>query len=250
MQIGVVAVAGEHLGERLVGGAVDLILALTEAERQDPSLPPGQDGLAVVGLRLEVGRGVVRRCGVEPDQVAGLIDDHLSRRARALIGRQEEIAGRRAGARRRRDRHRRRDDRRRREVVLDRRRAAAVVRELLLADRRLEGDAEARSRGRRGCALGDARGDADALAGDERPGGDEALTSPRRVRLDLAAVAAAARADDVDVGDRRTRAAEEADLGGRRCVGGTRERRHGDRVDRGLRDVGNADRLRDRSGGR
>src|ERR1039458_2033976 len=40
VQVRVVAVAGEHVGDRLIGGVVDLVLALAEAESQDATLPP------------------------------------------------------------------------------------------------------------------------------------------------------------------------------------------------------------------
>ncbi len=56
VQVGVVAVAGPDRGDRLVGGVVDHVLALAEADLEDAPLPPGQDGLALVLLDLEVGR--------------------------------------------------------------------------------------------------------------------------------------------------------------------------------------------------
>ena len=56
VQVGVVAVAGADVGDGLVGGVVDHVLALAEADFEDASLPPGQDRLALVLLDLEVGR--------------------------------------------------------------------------------------------------------------------------------------------------------------------------------------------------
>ena len=97
MQVGLVAVAGTDHRDALVGGVVDDVLALAEPGLEDPSLPPRQDGLAFVLLDLEVGRLVVRGNRVKPDQVAGLVDDHRSRRTIALVGRQQEVA--RRGAR-------------------------------------------------------------------------------------------------------------------------------------------------------
>ena len=130
VQVGVVAVAGPDRRDVLVGAVVDHVFALAEADLEDAALPPGQHGLAFVLLDLEVGRVLARRQRVEPHEVAVLFGDHRPRRALALVGREEQVAGRRAGLGGRGDLDRRGRQRRRRAVVLDRVRVARVDREL------------------------------------------------------------------------------------------------------------------------
>ena len=102
VQVGVVAVAGADVTDLLVARVVQITsFALPEADLEDPPLPPGQDRLARRMLDdLQVRRRHAARQRVEPDQVAFLIGDHRPGRALALVGGEEEIAGRGAGLRR------------------------------------------------------------------------------------------------------------------------------------------------------
>ena len=230
MQVGVIAVAGVHGADALVGGVVDDVFALPEADLEDAPLPPRQHGLAVVLLDFEAGRLLASGQRVKPHEAAVLFGDHRPGRAVALVGRQQQVAGRGAGQGPRGDRDGRRRQRRRRGVVLHGMRIARIDRELRLADRRLVGDREAGARSGGRTARAHLRGDRHPLAGDERVRRQEAFAGPRRVRAQDARVHAAARADHVHVGHVRRTGSEEADLGARGGVGRAGLGRDGDRV--------------------
>ena len=229
VQVRAIAVARTCARDLTVGAVVEERFALAEAELQDASLPPAEHRLALVGLDLEVGRGLPGGQRFEPHQVARLIDDHRPGRALALVGREEEVAGARPRLCRGGDAHGRGRQRRRGRVVLDRARIARVVGELFLGDRRLMGDREG-GLGRARCRTGDLSADRDALARLEGVARNEALARAGRVGAQHTAVAAAARAHDVHRRDGRTGRAEEADLRAPRGIGCARLRRDGDRV--------------------
>jgi hypothetical protein len=93
VQVGVVAVARPDVRDGLIGGVVDDVFALTEADFEDAPLPPGQDRLALVLLDLKIGRRLAGRQRVKPHERAVLFGDHRPRRALALIGGEEQVAG-------------------------------------------------------------------------------------------------------------------------------------------------------------
>ena len=97
VQVGVIAISSEDRRDVLVGGVVDHVLTLTEADLEDPPLPPREHRLAFVLLNLEVRRVIVLRQRVKPHEAAVLFGDHRPRRALALVGGLEQIAGARTG---------------------------------------------------------------------------------------------------------------------------------------------------------
>ena len=93
VQVGVIAVAGADVADLLVVSCVEHVFALAEADLEDPPLPPGQGRLALDWWTLKFVADMPARQRVEPDQVAVLVGDHRPRRALALVGGEEQIAG-------------------------------------------------------------------------------------------------------------------------------------------------------------
>ena len=154
VQVGVVAVARPDARDLPVGAVVDHVFALRRS-RPARIRPCHQvsTGLPLVLLHLEVGR---RRCspaaGWNQTRLPVLVGDHRPRRALALVGREEQVAGRgaRLGVRVDADRSTASAKARSCSAGL-RSRVAGVDRELLLARRVLVRDREARRR-RAACA--------------------------------------------------------------------------------------------------
>ena len=94
VQVERVAVAGAHGRHLAVVLVVDLADAVAVADEQ-PALPPGQHGLALVGLHAEVGGDLAGR-RLEPDEVAAVVDDHRPVLAAAGLGGEEDEPGRAA----------------------------------------------------------------------------------------------------------------------------------------------------------
>ena len=95
VRIQVVAVGGAHGRDGAVG-RVDDATDPGAAVGRHPTLPPGQHRPAAVALGTEVEGLLVAVERVEPDQVAGLVDDHRPLGGRAALGSDEDAAGRRA----------------------------------------------------------------------------------------------------------------------------------------------------------
>ena len=87
VQVGGPAAARGELRDPPVGLVDDHVRPVTETVRRVP-LPPGQDGLAPVQRRPEVHRGRAR--GMEPDRLAGVVDDHHTALAGPLRGSEEQ----------------------------------------------------------------------------------------------------------------------------------------------------------------
>src|SRR6202012_5983692 len=93
MAIGRKAFARLHGRDLLVLVVVDVVGAFREATEAG-ALPPGEDGLAVIGLGAEVGGLLAGRDLVEPNDVAVLVEDlgAVGVGRRAAEGGDEEIA--------------------------------------------------------------------------------------------------------------------------------------------------------------
>ena len=233
MQVGVVAVARPDQGHAPVGAVVEDVLALAEADLEDPALPPREHRFSLVSLDSEVRRLLPGRERVKPDEVAALIDDHRPGRALPLVGGEEQIAGRRAGFGGRGDPQRRGRQPRLRAVVLNSMRIAGFDRELRLAHRGLVGDREGRAHLLHESSRASAGMNGHLLAFEEGVPRQEALPCPGRVFPQHSGVHATARPDDVHVCDLRPTPSEEADLARRGGVAGTGQRRDGHRAGRG-----------------
>ena len=199
MQVGVVAVAGPDRA-RSAGRRCRRPRSRPDRSRPRGSAPATTSARACPRTAEPASSSPSRRRErFEPDQAAVLFGDHRPRRALALVGREEQVAGSGAGLGLRRDPHRRGRQRRRRAVVLHRLGVARVQRELLLADRRLVGDREARADGR---AAGRARAPSPSRRARNGWLGHEALAGARRVGAQRRPMCgAAARARHAHVGD-------------------------------------------------
>src|ERR1700753_2098871 len=93
MAIGRRAVARLHGRDLLVLVVVDVVGAFGEAAEAG-ALPPGEDGLPVIGLGAEVGGLLPGRDRMEPDDVAVLVEDlrAVGVGRRAAEGGDEEVA--------------------------------------------------------------------------------------------------------------------------------------------------------------
>ncbi len=91
VQVGRAVSAGREAGDLAVGGVEDDVLADAEAVLGLP-LPPGEHGLAAVAARAEVHRRVGRG-GVEPDDLAVVVEDRDASLARPRGRRDEDEAG-------------------------------------------------------------------------------------------------------------------------------------------------------------
>ena len=178
VQVGLVAVAGPDLGHGPIGAVEEHVFALAEPGLDDPPLPPGQYGLAFVGLDPKVRRLQPGRKPVKPDEPAALIGDHRPRRTTPLVGSQEEVARRRAGLRRRRDRHGGGSKAGLGTVVLNGARIARFDRELALAHGGRGADREGRAHGLHGRTDAGAGPNGHALPGEERASRKEAVARP------------------------------------------------------------------------
>ena len=100
-QLELVDVAGEPVPgaddlQQPVGAIQDVIAAReTDAAHAHGALPPGQHRLSLVALHLEVG-DTRRRQGLEPDDLALVVDDHRPRLHCLPLGREEHVAPGRA----------------------------------------------------------------------------------------------------------------------------------------------------------
>ncbi len=229
------AVAGMHAAYLLVGGVVDHLFAHAEALRRYVALPPGQHRFAAEFLELQVGGlGLAVAERVEPDEVAGFVEDHRPRLPGGVVGRGEDVAGRALRG------VRADDDRggfelgRRVEVHLLARVpdfvfGARVGQHVFARDRELEVE---RLCVRAAC---DGAPDDDGLARVERARRDEARAVPLGVGAQLARVPTACGPAHRDLAQLRGGHADEADLRrGQRVIGtGHRVDRHvGGREDR------------------
>ena len=201
-----VAVARADAHEGAVGGVVDDSLAPAEAACL-LALPPGEDGLALVALHLEVVGLEIARHRVEPDQPAGRVQDHRPTLALGPLRRDEDVPGSCAGSR---------------DVDLQRAR--------LQVGTRVEAcDAHPLRAGLlRGQRRGDRRGDREAVddrpvgpnrhpfAVGERLGGQDARPPAVGVRPELPGVRSAPRSGDLDVVELAPRDAADRDLRARR----------------------------------
>ena len=224
VQVLCVAVARADGGEAAVGGVVDDPLAAAEAARL-LALPPGEDGLALVALHLEVVGLEIARHRVEPDQPAGRVQDHRPTLALGPLRRDEDVPGSCAGSR-----------------------DVDVQRARLQVGTRVEAcDAHPLRAGLlRGQRRGDRRGDREAVddravgpnrhpfAVGERLGGQDARAPAVGVRPELPGVRSAPRSGDLDVVELAPRDAADRDLRPRR--GGLRavRREHADPARQGM----------------
>ncbi len=93
VEVGFVAVAAADARDLLVGAVVDDLFALAEALWRDVALPPGDDRFAFVLLHLQVGPLGALGERVEPDELAGAVEDHRAVLAGSGVGRREDVAG-------------------------------------------------------------------------------------------------------------------------------------------------------------
>ena len=233
VQVGLVAVAGVDGGDRLVGGAHDLVVPEADAEfRGHEAVPPREDRLSLEALDLEVRRRHALRHRVKPDEPSLRVEDHRPGLAVPVRRRQEDVT--RRGPRVGGDLH----DRRFQTWLGDEALFEPVPAQFhRFAEAHLVGR-EARDRERRADARGvslrpDERARGHALALGEVVIDDEARPRRADISPQVTAVGARARAAHAHGGDLVGRHAEEADLRVRRGVRSAVEWRDRDRGVRG-----------------
>ena len=187
--------------------------------------PEGQDRLALVGLRAEVGRGLDARQRLEPDRLPGVVGDHRAGLLLVLLGLRAEEQVARAPARRVRRSTLTNGGARSRRERKRRTSFASMFSRMQVRDRHPAGDAGdpervvavARPAQRQTGPHGD------PLPAAEAPAHDEARALAVGMRAQPARVAAAARARHADRAEPAPGRAAEGDL--RRRAGGNRARR-------------------------
>ena len=96
VQVGLVAVAGAHDGDGLIGAVHDHLARRPASIRYQRILPPGEHGFAFVLLHAK-GRGARaggRECP-EPDEVSMFVEDHRPVLTDPGVGGEEQVTGRR-----------------------------------------------------------------------------------------------------------------------------------------------------------
>ena len=91
VQVGLVAVAGRHGGDRSVRG-VHYVAGTEALTGLGQPLPPGEDRVAAVRLAAEVEHAVLAADLLEPDQMAAVVHDHRAVLARSGLVGDEEVA--------------------------------------------------------------------------------------------------------------------------------------------------------------
>ncbi len=201
------------LATRLVGGGVDLPLAVAEAVAADPPLPPGQHRAARVALDADVRREGPRGQRFEADEPPTRVEDRRSRLTGTRVGRKKYVTLRECGRAVRAHADARRRQVRPGDEMLDLRVCAAghagleqLRKAVDRADRKRERERDARRRA----------ADRHELPRAVGPCADEARAVALRVGREATSVHAGFAAADAHPGERRDRRAEQAHLR-RRC---------------------------------
>ena len=91
MQVGLIAVAGAHDRDVLVGAVGDHHPSVAPAARDKRVLPPREHRLTVVFLDAQVRGPLTGGYRLEPDQPAGAVEDHRPVLTRPGVWRQEDV---------------------------------------------------------------------------------------------------------------------------------------------------------------
>ena len=94
VEVRLVAVTGAHDREVFVGAVGDHDPRVAPARGDERILPPREDRPAAVFLQAQVRRTLARRDRLEPEELAGVVEDHRPVLPRPRVGREEHVAGR------------------------------------------------------------------------------------------------------------------------------------------------------------